>query len=337
MTSTFIQRYFFTALLFLAFAVGFIIFWPFLITIILGIVFSVLLHPLYKWIVRYVRFPSLASFLTILSFIIILCMPLFLIGLVVIKQSQTMLDWLSTHGSLDTAVNNLTIWLHNFFPHVSFDLQAKVNAFVAGLASKGVTVFTATISTLISFLLLLLTMYYFLKDGKSWTETVIAVSPLSEESNTKIITVLQKAINGIVKGYLVIGLAQGVVTGIGLFIFHVPHAVLWGLLAAVASLIPNIGTGLISIPVVIFLFLSNKMGPAIGYALWAIFISGTVDNVLNPFVVGKQIAIHPMLVLFSVLGGITLLGPVGLIIGPLVVSLIYALTSVYKHEMAIEN
>ncbi len=336
MTSTFIQRYFFAALLFLAFAIGFIIFWPFLITIILAIVFSSLLHPLYKWFIRFVRYPNFASVLTILSFIVILCTPLFLIGIVVIKQSQTMLAWLSAHGSINVAVNNVTVWLHNFFPGVTFDLQAKVNTFIAGLVSKGATVFTTTISTLISFLLLLLTMFYFIKDGKTWTETLISLSPLSEESNTKIITILHKAINGIVKGYFVIGLAQGIVTGIGLFIFHVPHAALWGLLAAVASLVPNIGTGLISIPVVIFLFLSNRIAPAIGYALWAIFISGTIDNVLNPFVVGKQIAIHPLLVLFSVLGGISLLGPVGLIIGPLVVSLIYALTSVYKHEMATE-
>jgi predicted PurR-regulated permease PerM len=336
MTSTFIQRYFFTALLLVSFAVGFIIFWPFLITIILGVVFSALLHPWYKRIHHVVKYQGLASFLTILSFIIILCTPLFFIGVVVVKQSQSMLAWLSAHGSLDVAINNANVWLHRIFPTVSFDLQAKVSAFVAGLASKATTVLTATVSTLISFLLLLLTMFYFIKDGKAWTESVITMSPLSEESNTKIITILRKAINGIVKGYFVIGIAQGIVTGIGLFIFHVPHAVLWGLLAAVASLVPNIGTGLISIPVIIFLFLSNKIGSAVGFTLWAVFLSGTIDNILNPFVVGKQIAIHPLLVLFSVLGGIALLGPVGLIMGPLVVSFIYALLSVYKHEMGTE-
>jgi predicted PurR-regulated permease PerM len=336
MKSSFIQRHFFTTLLLVAFAVGFIIFWPFLITIILGIVFAVLLNPLYKRIIRAIKVPGIASFLTILSFIIILCTPLFFIGIAVVKQSQSMLAWLGTHGSLDGAVTNVTAWLQHMLPGIDLDLQSKIDVFVSGLVSKGAVVFTATISTIISFLLLLLTMFYFLKEGDTWTDAVIALSPLSEESNTKILAVMKRSINGIIKGYFVIGLAQGIVTGLGLFIFHVPHALLWGLLAAVASLVPNIGTALVTVPVIIFLFLSNHIGSAVGFALWALLLTGTIDNVLNPFIVGKQIAIHPLLVLFSVLGGVTLLGPVGIIMGPLVVSFIYALMSVYKHEMAVE-
>jgi predicted PurR-regulated permease PerM len=322
--------------LLVAFAVGFIIFWPFLITIILGVVFAVLLNPLYRFILKGVRYPGVASFLTLVSFIIILCTPVFFIGVAVVKQSHSMLTWLSTHGSLDGAVNNVTAWLNNVFPTVDFGIQSKVDAFVGTLVSKGALVFTATVSTLLSFLLLLLTMFYFLKDGKSWKDAAVSLSPLSEESNEKIITVMKKSINGIIKGYFLIGLAQGIVTGIGLFIFHVPHAVLWGLLAAVASLVPNIGTALVNIPVIIFLFLSNHMNAGIGFTLWSLLFTGSIDNVLNPFIVGKNIAIHPLLVLFSVLGGITLLGPVGIIMGPLVVSFIYALMSVYRQEMAVE-
>lgn len=337
MKTTFIQRYFFTALLLVAFGFGFVIFWPFLLIIILAIVFATLLNPLNRWFQRRVKHNGVAAFLTILSFLIILCTPLFFVGLVVVNQSHSMYAWLVAHGSIDTAINNVSAWLHNILPTVSFDLQTKVDAFVNGLVAKSATVFTATVSTLISFLLVLLTMFYFLKDGKDWTETAISLSPLSEESNTKIIAILKRSINGIMKGYFVIGLAQGLFTGVGFYLFHVPHAVLWGLVAAVASLIPTIGTGLISFPAIIFLFLSNKVGPAVGLLLWSLLLTGTIDNILNPFVVGKQIAIHPLLVLFSVLGGLTLLGPIGIIIGPLVVSLIYALTSVYKHEMSLES
>ncbi len=333
MKPSFIQRHFFTALLFIAFALGFLLFWPFLITILLAGVFAVLLHPIFRFFQRLVKFSGLAAFLTILSFVVILCTPLFFFGLVVVKQSQSMYGWLTMHGSVSIAVSNLTNWLQHAMPGVSFDLQSKVNAFVAGLSTKAATVFTATISTLISFLLMLLTLFYFLKDGSAWKENLIALSPLSEESNRKILTVMKRAINGITRGYFVVGLAQGLVTGIGLFVFHVPHAALWGLFAAVASLIPPLGTGLVIIPVVLFLFFSNRFGAAVGFGLWGIFLSGTIDNILNPLVVGKQISIHPILVLFSVLGGIALLGPVGLIIGPLIISLIFALISVYKLEM----
>ncbi len=333
---SFIQRYFFVALLFVAFALGFILFWPFLITIVLAGVFSILLFPLYKFLHRRVKSAGLSSFITILCFVAILCIPIFFIGIVIIKQSQSMYAWLTDHGSLDMAINNLTVWLHHWFPGMSFDIAGKVQGFIVGLSSQLTVVFTTTLATVASFFLMLLTMFYFLKDGAMLRENALSLSPLSDESNFKIIAVLKNAINGIVKGYFLIGIAQGFVTGVGLFVFGVPHAVLWGLFAAIASLIPNIGTALISVPVIIYLFLNNQVGAAIGFTAWAIFLSGTVDNILNPFIVGKQIAIHPILVLFSVLGGVALMGPVGLVIGPLIISFIYALLSVYKLEMADE-
>lgn len=333
MKSSFIQRYFFGGLLLVGFGLGAALFWPYLIIMLLAAVFAVLLHPLFNWFRRFLRFPSLAAFVTILSFIVILCTPLFFIVLIIIKQSQSMYGWLTSHGSLSVAINNVTLWLHHILPTVSFDIQGRVNTFIASAASRLTTVLTGTVSTLISFLLMLLVLFYLLRDGKKWKEMLINLSPLSEESNIKIVGVMKNAINGIMKGYFVVGIAQGIVTGIGLFIFHVPHAALWGSLAAVASLVPNIGTGLISIPVIIFLFLSNRIGAGVGYLLWALLISGTIDNILNPLVVGKQIAIHPVLVLFSILGGITLLGPAGIVVGPLTISFIYALLAVYKHEM----
>jgi predicted PurR-regulated permease PerM len=337
MKSSFIQRYFFAAVLFIAFGLGFLLFWPFLVTIILAGVFAVLLYPLFRFFHKYIKSSGFSSFLTILCFFIILCIPIFFIGVVLVKQSQSMYMWLTQHGSLNAVIDHLNALLHRWFPTVSFNLESKVDTFVVGLSSKLTTVFTGTIATVASFFLMLLTMFYFLKDGIQMKESALALSPLSAESNLKIIAVLRKSINGIIKGYFVIGLAQGIVTGIGLFVFGVPHAVLWGLFAAIASLIPNIGTALISVPVIIFLFLNNQVGAAIGFAAWAVFLSGTVDNILNPFVVGRQIAIHPILVLFSVLGGVALMGPVGLIIGPLIISFIYALVSVYKHEMTGEE
>jgi predicted PurR-regulated permease PerM len=132
---------------------------------------------------------------------------------------------------------------------------------------------------------------------------------------------------------MVIGLAQGIVTTTGLYLFHVPHAALWGTLAIFVSIIPPLGTAVISISVVAYLLIVDRTGAAIGYALWAICFSMTIDNVLNPYIVGRQISIHPLLVLFSVIGGLALMGPIGILIGPLIISFIYSLISVYKTEM----
>ena len=121
--------------------------------------------------------------------------------------------------------------------------------------------------------------------------------------------------------------------GIGLTIFKVPNAAILGLLTAIASLVPTVGTALIAVPVTLFLLLTDRTGAGIGFAIWAAALVGSIDNFLNPYIVGKKIAIHPLLVLFSVLGGLVLMGPIGILIGPLSISFLYALSSVYKTEI----
>ena len=125
---------------------------------------------------------------------------------------------------------------------------------------------------------------------------------------------------------------QGVVSGIGLSLFGVPNPVLWGVVAGFAALIPTLGTSLVLIPAALFLLTKGAFVAAIGLFIWALFAVGLIDNFLSPRLVGKGAQLHPLLVLLSVLGGISLFGPAGLILGPLCSSLLLALLSIYHQE-----
>ena len=187
-------------------------------------------------------------------------------------------------------------------------------------------------SALFSFVLLLLAIFYFLKDGDGWKKAILQLSPLSITADQKILDRLTQTINGVIKGYLLIAFIQGTLMGVGLYIFHIPNPAIWGVIAGIASIIPPFGTAVVSIPAVIFLFITGHMGLGIGLLAWAVLVVGAGDNVLNPYIVGHKINIPPFLILFSVLGGIALLGPVGILIGPLTVSLLYTLTDIYQNE-----
>jgi predicted PurR-regulated permease PerM len=215
---------------------------------------------------------------------------------------------------------------------VSFDINEKISSFISFLTDNIAVIFSTTLFALFSFILLLLTIFYFLKDGDSWKETLLSLSPLSNNADHKILNKLSQTINGVMKGYLLIALIQGILMSIGLTIFRVPNAAIWGTLAGVAAIIPPMGTAVVSVPAVIFLFVTGHIGLAIGFLMWAILIVGSGDNFLNPYIVGHKIDIPPFLILFSVLGGISLLGPVGILIGPLTVSLLYSLTEIYQQE-----
>jgi len=96
--------------------------------------------------------------------------------------------------------------------------------------------------------------------------------------------------------------------------------------------LPTIGTSLVSIPAIIFLVSTGAPTQALGLLIWSVVAVGMIDNLLSPLIVGSKINIPPLLILFSILGGISFLGPVGILVGPLTVSLLYALISIYRNE-----
>ena len=144
-----------------------------------------------------------------------------------------------------------------------------------------------------------------------------------------------KAINSVIKGSLVIAIIQGILTGLGFTLFQVPNPALWGSIASITALIPGIGTALVLIPGILYLFFSFKIGLGFGLLAWGILAVGLIDNILGPTLVGRGTKIHPFLVLFGVLGGIQLFGPAGFIAGPLILSLLFALAEIYSKSPAI--
>lgn len=328
-----IEKYFFFGLLFATFIFAFLIFRPFWIVLVLGVSLSVILYPVHTWLNKKGLPNWLASFLTLFFFIIVLCAPLLGIGSIVFNQSQNLYHSVVSGGRAIPFIDSIGNKISQVLPNgVSFDINEKVSGLISFLTNNIADIFSSTVTTLFSFILLLLTIFYLLKDGEKWKETILQLSPLSKTADEKIINRFDQTINGVIKGYLLIALIQGTLMGIGLTIFHVPNPAIWAVIAGLASIVPPLGTAVVSVPAVIFLFATGHTGFAVGLLVWAILIVGMGDNLLNPYIVGHKIKIPPFLILFSVLGGIALLGPVGILIGPLTVSLLYTLTDIYQSE-----
>ncbi len=332
--SKIIEKYFFFFLL-LATAsfVGMILF-PFFRVIVIGISISVVLYPLYLWIQKHTskKYNWIPSLLTTLVFLVGLCIPLYILGSILFNQFQSLYSSLSTTSaqSILTTVGNS---LNNLLPNgIAFDVQKEIGIITSSFSSNIQGIFSATAKTVLMFIIFLFIIFYFLKEGSSWRKKCIRISPLSTKYNEKVLNTLANTINGTIKGYLIISVVQGLLMGIGLAIFGVPHAVLWGFVGGIASLIPTIGTALVSIPIILYLFSIGETGNAIGLAVWSATFVGMIDNFLSPYIVSKQIQISPLLILLSVLGGIILMGPVGIIIGPLAISLLNELIIIYREE-----
>lgn len=333
-----IERFFFLGLLLATILFTFMIFRPFWIVLVLGMSFAIVLHPIYNWLTSK-KFPEwLASVITVFFFIIVLCGPLLGIGTIVFNQSQDVYRSVVSEGSAKPLLDSIQTKVNGFLPNfINLDINQRATDFVSYVSNNIASIFSATLSGFFSFVLMLLIIFYFLKDGEHWKKALVIISPLADKDDEKIISRLALAVNAVVKGSMFVALIQGVLMSIGLWIFHVPNPALWGVVAAVAAFLPMIGTSLVSVPAMIYLFATGNVGAAIGLLIWAIAIVGLVDNFLSPLIVGKKINMPSLIILFSVLGGISLLGPVGILIGPLAVSLLYTLISIYRNEFFKQN
>ena len=312
-----------------------VMFYPFISVIILASAFAVILTPVYKWIHGNVTrgVSWLASLLTIFIFLIVLCVPLFFMGSVVFNQAQNAYNNLVQNGNTSTFIDRINTSVNNVMPDgLVFDTQGRVKDLISFLSNNITNFFTYTFDSAIKFVLMILTLFYLLKDGHIWKKILIRVSPLSEKNIEEILSELSSTVNRTIKGSFIIAIVQGIFATIGFIMFGVPNPALWGVVAGLTSFVPTVGTSLVSIPAMIYLYINGMNAQVVGLLVWWLFLVGMIDNIIGPYVISKNTEIPSLFILFSILGGISLMGPIGLLIGPLALSFLYVLVSIYRKE-----
>jgi predicted PurR-regulated permease PerM len=185
-------------------------------------------------------------------------------------------------------------------------------------------------------LIMIVSLFFLLAEGSRMLEAMIKVSPLEESHVRELVAEFDRACRAIVSATLLSAIAQGLLAGIGFYVCGLRGSVaLLTLLTMVLALVPFTGAAAVWIPVSLYLyFFQASTGAAIGLAIYgAIIISGS-DNVIKPLVLHGQSKLHPLLALLSVLGGIQALGPIGIVVGPMVVVFLQTLLKITHREMA---
>lgn len=327
------QIYFFVILFLAVLLLIFFIFLPFLIPLSIAVALAVVCQPFYKRVMRLIgNRKGLAALLTITVVIIVVLTPLMIIGLVVFSEAREFSAQINNGG--DDSITQMQVFVEErvarFFPDFSLDFNEYARQGVNWLIQNLGIIFSGIAQVLLSFFLGLMAFYYLLKDGGKLVQALVMLSPLPDDYDREILTKLENAINSVIRGSLTIALIQGILTGIGLTIFGVPNPALLGSIATITALIPGIGTSLVLIPAIIFLFVTGSLGHGIGLLVWGIIAVGLIDNVLGPKLMRSGIRIHPFLILLSVIGGLGFFGPIGFLFGPVILSLLFALIEIYR-------
>lgn len=313
-----------------------LIFYPFLSILVLSASFAVVLHPVYLWIKKYLvkNISWLASLITIIIFLLGLCVPLFFIGKEVLSQTENIYYNIINMENSNNFFSSINSSVNKLLPEgFSFDVNSKIMSLVSSLSGNIAQLFSSTLNSIFLFALMIFTLFYLLKDGEKFEKGFINIFPLRNDHTKEIISDLKISINKILKGSFIIAIAQGALAWVGFVIFGIPNAIIWAIVAGIASFVPNLGTSIVSIPAILFLFFTGMQIQALGLLIWSALLIGMIDNFLAPYIISKDTNISSLFILFAILGGISFAGPIGIIIGPLVLSLLYSLISIYKREL----
>ncbi|WP_022664579.1 AI-2E family transporter [Desulfospira joergensenii] len=335
-----IQPSFLLVLVFFISALFLMMIKAFLMAIFLAGIFSALAHPFYRRVNRWMGGrKTLASAATVLVITLIVLLPLSgLLGIVTaqaVKVGQSATPWVQGQLSSPALFSS---WLEHLpfyetmepFQETIFQKAGELAGaastfFVNGLqaATMGTMNFIFTVS------ILLYTMFFFLMDGHGLLEKILFYMPLKDNDEQRLLKRFTSVARATIKGTAIIGIIQGGASGIAFAVAGIPSAVFWGAVMTVLSIIPGIGTALIWVPAAFWLASQGAWIKAFLLVLFCGLMVGSVDNFLRPRLVGKDTQMHDLLILFSTLGGISMFGIIGFIIGPIVAALFVTIWDIY--------
>lgn len=313
---------------------------PFLTAVMLAGIFTSLTLPLYRRLLVVTRGRrSPASLLCLLVIVLVVIVPLgFLVGVVTaqaMRVANSAAPWVQERfENPDEAMT----WLHQqpfydrFAPYQD-DILTKVSEVVGTLSSLLVGSLSAvTIGTVEFFFMLaimLYAMYFFLIDGDKLLDRILYYLPLEDQDERRLMEKFTSVTRATIKGSVVIGVLQGGLAGLALWIVGIPQALFWTVIMIVLSIIPGIGTALVWLPAAVILAIGGSWGKAVGLALFCGLVVSTIDNFLRPRMVGRDTQLPDLLILLATLGGIALFGLLGFIIGPIVAALFVTTWEIY--------
>jgi predicted PurR-regulated permease PerM len=166
--------------------------------------------------------------------------------------------------------------------------------------------------------------FFLLRDGVTLNRRIRSAVPLRPEIRDRLVDHFVMVVRATIKGTVVVAILQGLVGGIIFWMLGIPGALLWGLAMGFFSLIPAIGTGIIWVPVAAYLLVTGAVWQGVVLILCGLFVIGMIDNLVQPFLVGKDTRMPDFVVLIATLSGIELFGLNGVIIGPVIAALFIA-------------
>ncbi len=341
MNKLFISKTFTTLLVVASLVACYFVFKPFLIEIIVAMILVSIFYRPFEWLVSKIKIKGgrqIASLIMCLLVVLIIIVPL--TNLIIFSAQKSVLAYSDMLKFINNAnwnekVGNGLVEKASLIGLSKENLESVVveaakkssNWLVSGAASllKGTT------SLVISLLLILFTMFFFFVDGKTMLEKIMYWTPLPNKYDREIFKKFRDVSYSTFMSTFVVAIVQGVLGAIGFMIVGLP-AFFAGIAIAFLSILPYIGSIIITIPAGVYLLLTDRMWEGIVMLVVIAPIVGNIDNIIRAYMIKGKSQVHPIFIIFAIFGGIALFGFWGVVIGPLIIALAVTIMHIYELE-----
>ncbi len=330
------QTSFFFLLIFAFGIAAFILIRPFVYPIFWAAVLAVTFYPFYRWVNKHISMPKVSSFLSVVVVVVIILLPLTFVSALLVNESLSLYRTATQESFLvniegimddlsDTPLEPYIGVIQEEWPRYVKEGTEAISRFIL---SQVTTITQNSVAFVFMLFLMLYTLYYFFLDGPKMLNRLRYLSPLGDKYENELYKRFTSTTKATLKGTLIIGGIQGILSAILFFIVGIPGAFVWGVIMIIISIIPSIGSALVLYPAGIILMFSGNITGGLVLIIGATLIS-FIDNLMRPPMIGRDTQMHPILVLFGTLGGIAVFGLSGFIIGPIIMALFLSVISIY--------
>ncbi|TMQ47199.1 MAG: AI-2E family transporter [Candidatus Eisenbacteria bacterium] len=335
------------ALLVVALVLVWLVIRPFAAALFMALVMAVTFYPWRNRLAaRLDGHRTLASFLITLGLLIALVLPVLTLGVVAIREAADGLDYMhqvlaeeGVEGLIRVVPEPLQAWMARAWEQLPrkdqnaefiFDLERRG----AGLIPRALNWAGQIVGQTA---LMMIGLFFMLLDGGRLAGWVTETSPLPRKQMRELYTEFRKVSATVLLGSVVTAGVEAAFAFVGYLIARAPNASFLALATFFLGLIPILGAGGFSFLVAVFLYMTGHLGSAVFLAAWSLLVVGTVDNVIKPMIIKGGMELHGAIVFFALLGGLAAFGPVGLVLGPLSVSLLLAVLRIYQRDFAADD
>ncbi|MCG2725946.1 MAG: AI-2E family transporter [Elusimicrobia bacterium] len=315
---------------------------PFTSPLLISLMLTLTFYPMHLWIKKHISKNRNTSALISSSIVIITAiLPMILLGWLLFNETKTIYPktnaWIARIPQME--LSSISPKLKKLKPYITIDTREIISKNLQTIQQKiiqiGGKVLKNVIFIFVNFVVVILTLFFFFKDGDKWLSWIIDMAPMDSEHTHKIAQRLYTMILAIVKGFILTAVIQGLIAIIGYSIASVPSPILMGVLTSIAALIPFGGTTLVWAPIAIIMFITASKSAGIFLFFWGALVIGLTDNFLRPIFIGKKTKLPILLLFLGLFGGLMVYGPIGMILGPLLISCLIVFLEIYRKEISI--